>query len=108
LNSNEINDINSIINSKIVSVLPISPYSLDNHSWKLIGITGVVINVEEVVKGQPKKYKRRITQNTFGDDSLKNLSEALNGIRPWNENVDENEYDKMLLTDYTKPQSLYF
>lgn len=108
LNSNEINDINSIINSKIVSVLPISPYSLDNHSWKIIGSTGVVINVEEVVKGQPKKYKRRITQNTFGDDSLKNLSEALNGIRPWNENVNENEYDKMLLPDYTKPQSLLF
>jgi hypothetical protein len=39
---------------------------------------------------------------------LRNLSEALNGIRPWNENVDENDYNKMLIPDYTKPQSLLY
>jgi hypothetical protein len=108
MNSNDIKDINSIISTNIVSVLPISPYSLDNYDCKIIGCTDVRVNVEEVVKGQPKKYRRRITQTTFADDSLRNLSEALNGIRPWNENVDENDYNKMLIPDYTKPQSLLY
>ena len=108
LNSNEIKDIKSIISSKIVSVLPISPYSLDNHDWKIIGNTDVLVDIEEVVKGQPKKYKRRITRSTFPDESLRNLSEALIGIRPWNENVDEENYDKMLLPDYTKPNNLLY
>ncbi|WP_045516872.1 Imm26 family immunity protein [Neobacillus niacini] len=108
MNSNEIKDINSIITTNIVAVLPISPNSLDNHNWKIIGSTEVRINVEEVVKGQPKKYKRRITQSTFPDESLRNLSEAIIGIRPWNENVDEEYYDKMLLPDFTKPKSLLY
>ncbi|MDQ0971511.1 hypothetical protein QFZ31_001389 [Neobacillus niacini] len=108
MNSNEIKDINSIISTNIVSVLPISPNSLDNNNWKIIGSTEVRVNVEEVVKGQPKKYKRRITQSTFPDESLRNLSEAIIGIRPWNENVDEEYYDKMLLPDLTKPKSLLY
>ncbi|WP_342043809.1 Imm26 family immunity protein [Bacillus sp. OTU2372] len=106
--SNEVEEIHNIINENVVSILPISSQSLDNHTWKIIGNKSVVVAVEEVIKGQPKNYLRRITRSTYSVSSLKELAEALNGIRPWNENIDVNYFDKMLVPDYQKPDNLLF
>ncbi|MEK4069920.1 Imm26 family immunity protein [Peribacillus sp. FSL R5-0717] len=106
--SNEIEEIDNIINKTVVSILPISSESLDNHTWKIIGNKNAIVQFEEVIKGQPKNYVRRITRKTYSDSSLKELAEALNGIRPWNENVDGNYFDKMLVPSYQKPDNLLF
>ncbi|MEH7549048.1 hypothetical protein, partial [Neobacillus vireti] len=106
--SNEVEEIHNIINENVVSILPISSQSLDNHTWKIIGNKSVVVAVEAVIKGQPKNYLRRITRSTYSVSSLKELAEALNGIRPWNENIDVNYFDKMLVPDYQKPDNLLF
>ncbi|MBT2744394.1 hypothetical protein [Bacillus sp. ISL-77] len=101
-------EIDNIINKTVVSILPISSESLDIHTWKIIGNKNAIVQVEEVIKGQPKNYVRRITRKSYSDSSLKELAEALNGIRPWNENVDANYFDKMLVTSYQKPDNLLF
>ena len=106
--SNEVEEINNIMNKTVVSILPISSESLDNHTWKIIGNKSAVLQVEEVIKGQPKNYVRRITRSTYSASSLKELAEAVNKIRPWNENVDLNYFDKMLVPSYHKPDNLLF
>lgn len=75
---------------------------------EIIGNKSVIVEVEEVIKGQPKNYLRRITRSTYSDSSLKELAEALNGIRSWNENIDVNYLDKMLVPHYQKPDNLIF
>ncbi|MEY2196978.1 Imm26 family immunity protein [Neobacillus sp. BF23-41] len=106
--SKEVEEIENIIHKNVVSILPISSESLDNHTWRIIGNKSAVVQVEEVIKGQPKNYVRRITRSTYSDNSLKALAEALNGVRPWNENVDVNYFDKMLVPSYHKPDNLLF
>ena len=103
INATTVPTIEEIINNPFISVLSITPNSLDNHKWKVLGNMNVNIqkdDVSEKFNGTPC-----IGAKSFTSGILENLANAFYGFSPWNVLADMGYFDQILLPTVERPST---
>lgn len=103
VNKVDVPSLDEIINNPFISVLSLTPNSLDNHRWKVIGTMQVKIQMEDV----PKKFNGTSCTGamSFTDGILEDLANAFYGVTPWNVFADEDYFDQILLPTVKRPST---
>lgn len=92
-----------IISNSFISVLSLTPQSLDNHSWKIIGNKDVKIQKEDV----PQEFSgtSNIGSRDFSSGIFEKLANAFFGVTPWNVFAKEDFFDELLMPNVSRPEN---
>jgi hypothetical protein len=103
INKTDVPTLEEIISNPFTSILSLTPNSLDNHSWKVLGNMNVRVQKEDV----PEKFNGTpcIGARSFTSGILEDLANAYYGIIPWNVSADEDFYDRILLPTVKRPST---
>jgi hypothetical protein len=103
INKNDAPTQEEIIRSSFISILSLTPTSLDNHSWKVLDNMSVRIQKEEV----PEKFNGTpcIGARSFTSGILEELANAFYGVKPWNVFAEEDCFDELLLPTVKRPST---
>ncbi|MCR8848377.1 immunity 26/phosphotriesterase HocA family protein [Rossellomorea sp. SC111] len=101
INKTEIPSLVEIMSYPFISILSLTPNSLDNHRWKVLGNTNVRIQKEDV----PKEFNGTdcIGARSFSSGTLEDLANAVYGVKPWNVFAEEDYFDQILLPSIKRP-----
>lgn len=99
INKTDIPTLEEIISNPFISILSLTPNSLDNHSWKVLGNMNVRVQKKDV----PKKFNGTATDFTSG--ILEELANAFYGVTPWNVFAEEDFFDEILLPTVKRPST---
>ncbi len=103
INQTDIPTLEEIITNPFLSILSLTPTSLDNHSWKVLGNMNVRIQKEDV----PEEFNGTpcIGARSFTSDILVDLANAFYGVTQWNVFAEEDEFDQILLPTVKRPST---
>jgi Immunity protein 26 len=95
INKTDVPTLEEIIRNPFISILSLTPNSLDNHSWKVFGSMDVSVQKKDV----PRKFKT----TDFTSGILEELANAFYGVTPWNVSAEEDFFDQILLPTVKRP-----
>ncbi|OIK10670.1 Imm26 family immunity protein [Bacillus sp. MUM 13] len=103
INKTNVPTLEEIMNYPFISVLSLTPSSLDNHRWKVLGNMQVKIQMEDV----PRKFNGTPCAGamSFTDGILEDLANAFYGVTPWNVSAEEDYFDRILLPTVKRPST---
>ncbi|MFD0051097.1 Imm26 family immunity protein [Actinomycetes bacterium NPDC127524] len=103
INKKDVITLEEIINYPFISVLSLTPSSLDSHRWKVLGNMQVKIQMEDV----PRKLNGTPCTGamSFTDGILEDLANAFYGVTPWNVSAEEDYFDHILLPTVKRPST---
>ena len=99
INKTDVPTLEEIVSNPFISILSLTPNSLDNHSWKVLGNMNVRVQKKDV----PKKFIGITTDFTSG--ILEELANAFYGVTPWNVFAEEDFFDEILLPTVKRPST---
>jgi hypothetical protein len=97
INKTDVPTLGEIISNPYISILSLTPNSLDNHSWRVLGNMDVRVQKKDV----PKKFNGTTTDFTSG--ILEELANVFYGVTPWNVFAEEDFFDEILLPTVKRP-----
>jgi len=99
----EVPTLEEIISFPFISILSLTPNSLDNHRWKVLGNMNVSVQKKDV----PKKFNGTdcIGAVSFTSGTLEDLANAFYGVIPWNVYAEEDYFDQILLPSVKRPST---
>lgn len=103
INKIDVPILEEIISSPSISILSLTPTSLDNHSWKVLGNMNVRLQKEDVpaiFNGTPG-----VGATSFTSGILEDLANAFYGVTPWNVFAEEDQFDQILLPQVKRPST---
>src|SRR5699024_5389543 len=103
MNKTDVPTLEEISNKPFISVLTLTPRSLDNHKWKVLGKIEVKIQMEDI----PRKFNGTVCigAKNFTDGAFEKLANAFYGVIPWNVSHKENFFDQILLPGVERPST---
>ncbi|MGG3572860.1 Imm26 family immunity protein [Bacillus gobiensis] len=103
INKSDVPTLEEIISNPFISILSLTPTSLDNHSWKVLGNMNVRVQKKDV--SEKFNGSSCIGSMSFTSGILEDLANAFYGVTPWNVFAEEDYFDQILLPTVKRPST---